>query len=63
MNTIKSLKVWLIILIITGCTNMCGTSHNAMGPEEVVEAYLDVAFNISEVDGICKVIRIYFGKP
>ena len=43
---------WRLILVtvfITGCTNMCGVKRAAMTPEQVVEAYLNVALNMKEL--------------
>jgi hypothetical protein len=36
-------------LFITGCTSMCGVNRRSMTPEQVVEAYLDVALNMNDV--------------
>ena len=40
----------LISFSIVGCTKMCGKSLSSLTPEEVVEAYLDVALNMTSVD-------------
>lgn len=58
----KSFKIWLLALLITGCTNMCETDHKEMSPEEVVEAYLDESFNINEVDQIRRLIKYTSGS-
>jgi len=42
-------RLIFVTLIITGCTNMCGVKRAAMTPEQVVEAYLNVALNMKEV--------------
>jgi hypothetical protein len=36
-------------LVLTGCTSMCGKSRASLSPEQVVEAYLDVALNMNDV--------------
>lgn len=45
---------WTLILcslVITGCTSMCsGGNRKEQTPEQVVEAYLDVALNMKSVD-------------
>ena len=45
-------SLWSLIsvaLFITGCTSMCGVKRSAMTPEQVVEAYLEVALNMNDV--------------
>lgn len=42
-------KLWLTALALTGCTSMCGIKRKDMTPEQVVEAYLDVALNMKDV--------------
>lgn len=39
-----------IILAFAGCTKMCGVTRGDLSPEQVVEAYLDIALNMSNVD-------------
>lgn len=45
---------WTLILTalaITGCTSMCGGGdRKTLSPEQVVEAYLDVALNMKSID-------------
>ena len=46
-------RYWRIILVtafLSGCTNMCTGDRRDMTPEQVVEAYLDVALNMTQVD-------------
>lgn len=59
---LKTLKVWFLALIVSGCTSMCTTSHEEMNPEEVVEAYLDTSFNISHIDQISELIKFTSGN-
>lgn len=38
-----------VALLVTGCTSMCGVKRSGMSPEQVVEAYLEVALNMHDV--------------
>jgi hypothetical protein len=38
-----------LCLALTGCARFCGLSHKDMSPEQVVETYLNTAFNMREV--------------
>lgn len=43
---------WQLILtglVLTGCTSQCGSNRGSLSPEQVVEGYLDVALNMTEV--------------
>ncbi len=45
-------KYWPLLstaLLVTGCTSMCGVKRSSMTPEQVVEAYLEVALNMNDV--------------
>jgi len=44
-----SWQLLLSALLVTGCTSMCSTNRSGMTPEQVVEAYLDVALNMKDV--------------
>ncbi|MBP6218459.1 MAG: hypothetical protein KA436_07730 [Oligoflexales bacterium] len=44
-----SWKVLLLLTLLCGCQNKCSSSHSKMGPEEVVEAYLNIALNMNHV--------------
>ena len=44
----KFWPLWLTALVITGCTSMCGVKRSAMTPEQVVEAYLEIALNMND---------------
>lgn len=37
------------LLFFTSCTKMCGTNRADMTPEEVVEAYLDISLNMTDI--------------
>ena len=43
-------RLFLVAVFLSGCTNMCMGDRRDMTPEQVVEAYLDVALNMDEVD-------------
>lgn len=49
MTRFKFLKLFLTGLALTGCTSQCGSNRGNLTPEQVVEAYLDVALNMTEV--------------
>jgi hypothetical protein len=38
-----------VALFLTGCTSQCGGNRGNLSPEQVVEGYLDVALNMTEV--------------
>ena len=44
-----SWQLLLTALVLTGCTSMCGVKRGNMTPEQVVEAYLDIALNMNDV--------------
>ena len=50
MKFVKTGKWLILFLAMTACTKMCGSKHANLSPEEVVEAYLDVALNMTSVD-------------
>lgn len=39
-----------MIFILTGCVKMCSVTRDDMSPQQVVEAYLEIAFNMEKVD-------------
>ncbi|MEZ4743466.1 MAG: hypothetical protein R3B45_13655 [Bdellovibrionota bacterium] len=43
-------NVLFAFLLTTGCAQMCDKSREEMSAEEVVEAYLDIALNMSSVN-------------
>jgi hypothetical protein len=48
-------------LLVGSCTKSCGGSHASMSPEDVVQAYLDVAFNLESVDDRQKLLEFTTG--
>ena len=57
-----SWKLALAALILTGCTKSCGGSQKDMTPEQVVEAYLDVALNMTDVNQRAFLLEYTTGK-
>lgn len=56
-------KLCLLSIVITGCTSMCsGGNRKSLTPEQVVEAYLDVALNMKEVEERSKLIQYTTGN-
>jgi len=55
-------RLVLLSLIITGCTRTCGASHRDMTPEQVVEAYLDVALNMTDVGQRVDLVEFTTGR-
>src|SRR5690606_9347269 len=46
------MKPWMMclaVISIVGCTRSCGKTRGDMTPDQVVEAYLDIALNMSDV--------------
>jgi len=39
----------MLLLTIAGCSKLCGVSHTRMNPDQVVEAYLNRALNMTSV--------------
>lgn len=44
-----SLHLIVSCLFITGCTSFCGTKRSDLTPEQVVEKYLDISLNMTDV--------------
>ena len=42
-------QIFIAFIVCVGCTNLCTKSRKSMSAEEVVKAYLEVAFNMREV--------------
>jgi hypothetical protein len=42
-------RIFFVALFLSGCTNMCSGDRRDMSPEQVVEAYLDIALNMTEI--------------
>jgi hypothetical protein len=52
----------LLCLTLTGCTRFCGLSHKDMTPEQVVEAYLNTAFNMRQTSERTKLASLTTGN-
>jgi hypothetical protein len=44
-----SLRLVLVLIAVTGCTNLCTKDRTKMSADDVVREYLEVAFNMQEV--------------
>ncbi|NRA63750.1 MAG: hypothetical protein HRU19_04660 [Pseudobacteriovorax sp.] len=47
---ITKIKVILCFLLITGCSSMCSKGRKDLTPEEVVQSYLDLSLNMTNID-------------
>lgn len=59
---IKSIIYLTLSLSVAGCASMCKKSHKDMTAEEVVEAYLEVAFNLNSIDDLTRLIAYASGN-
>jgi len=50
------------LTVVSACTTFCERRHEQMSPEEVVEAYLDVALNIHDVSQREELMRYTTGN-
>jgi len=49
MFTFKKYSIFIILVMLGSCSKLCTRAHIDMTPEEVVEAYLNQAFNMTNV--------------
>lgn len=49
MRKIRLVSIFFSFLLLIGCTKMCSSGRETMTPEEVVQAYLDISLNMTEV--------------
>jgi hypothetical protein len=49
-SVVMKLQLVSVFLFLSCCEKFCNKSHESMTPEEVVEAYLDIALNMESVD-------------
>jgi hypothetical protein len=52
----------MLCVALAGCTKFCGLSHKDMTPEQVVETYLNVAFNMRDPGEREKLATLTTGK-
>lgn len=62
MKLFKSWQILFACVVLMGCTRTCGPSHADLSPEEVVEAYLDIALNMTSVDDKVNLMRYTTGQ-
>lgn len=61
--TFKTLiRLGMMCLVLAGCTRFCGISHKDMSPEQVVETYLNVAFNMTSPSERSRLASLTTGK-
>lgn len=56
------IRLAALCLFLAGCTRFCGISHKDMTPEQVVEAYLNIAFNMKDSSEREKLAALTTGK-
>lgn len=49
-------------LLLFGCTKMCSSGRDSMTPEEVVQAYLDISLNMTEVGQKKELMKLTTGN-
>jgi hypothetical protein len=52
----------LCFLILVGCSKMCGSGREDMTPEQVVQAYLDISLNMTEVGQRQELLKLATGN-
>jgi hypothetical protein len=52
----------LCFLILVGCSKMCGSGREDMTPEQVVQAYLDISLNMTEVSQRQELLKLTTGN-
>ena len=62
MTAIKLyLKLAAAFLVLAGCTSMCGKNRKDLTPEEVVQTYLDVSLNMTDLDQKAQLVNLTTG--
>ena len=61
MRKIRLVSLFSFFLLI-GCTKMCSSGRDAMTPEEVVQAYLDISLNMTEVGQKEELLKLTTGN-
>lgn len=56
------IRLGAMCLVLAGCTKFCGISRKDMTPEQVVESYLNVAFNMTTPTERSKLASLASGK-
>lgn len=55
-------KMFMYALLLTGCTSMCSVNREEMTADQVVEAYLEVALNMSDIAQKAELLDFTTGK-
>ncbi len=58
---LKSIVVWLNLILLISCNKMC-SSREAMTPEQVVQAYLDISLNMTDVNQKQELLKLTTGN-
>ncbi len=55
---------WMLIVVIlaTGCTNQCTSDRKSLTPEQVVQNYLDLSLNMTDVSQKPEIINLTIGN-
>lgn len=61
MRKIRLVSLFSFLLLI-GCTRMCSSGRESMTPEEVVQAYLDISLNMTEVGQKQELLKLTTGN-
>lgn len=61
MRKIRLVSLFSFFLLI-GCTKMCNSGRESMTPEEVVQAYLDISLNMTEVGQKKELLKLTMGN-
>lgn len=55
-------RLGIVLLAIPGCAKFCGANRSEQSPEQVVEGYLDVALNMTDVNQRDKLLQFTTGN-
>jgi hypothetical protein len=61
MRKIRLVSFFSFLLLI-GCTKMCSSGRDSMTPEEVVQMYLDISLNMTEVGQKKELMKLTTGN-
>lgn len=61
MRKIRLVSLFSFLLLM-GCTKMCSSGREAMTPEEVVQAYLDISLNMTEIGQKQELLKLTTGN-
>lgn len=56
------IRLACLCLVLTGCARFCGVNHKDMSPEQIVEAFLNTAFNMRETSERERLAALCTGK-